>query len=254
MDSVLLLAITDCSGLGMVADVYKANELGSIMSKVLVANMLGFLVGPVLGGVLNDYVGPRAPYFVCAGLTGLDFLARMIIISPVSMNQVEDSVIENNVQSSDKIDINTPTTIKRDDLGNKPVSFYQLLSDPQVVVTVFTIILAATVFSGIEPTLPLYLESKFNMTPSQIGLLYISIIIPNAVSGLIAGPLSDKYGRKNITALGLLLFAVSCPLIAVCNTILGMGFALGFFGGMNGIVQTPTFPEMAGTIHKTLDL
>lgn len=248
----------------MIADIYPASKLGSVMSKVLIANMFGFLgktnssknnnksAGPPLGGLLNDYVGPKAPYLFCAGLTFLDLLVRLAI-KPQKINSKE-------VHISEKVDIppqiHHTTSISTDivESVNLPpslihqesVTFIHLLSDPQVVVTFLTIILAATVFSGIEPTLPLYLFEKFGLSPSQIGLLYIAIIIPNAITGLIVGPLSDKHGRKNFICLGAVFFGVACPLVALSGSIALIVVSLGFFGAMNGVITTPTFPEMAG--------
>ena len=66
-------------GLSMLADVYAPADLGVVMGTVLSANTVGFLIGPPVGGFLYQYVAPRAPFYLAAGLALLDVGARLFI-------------------------------------------------------------------------------------------------------------------------------------------------------------------------------
>jgi MFS family permease len=120
-----------------------------------------------------------------------------------------------------------------------------LISDVQIIVTCLAIVAGATVFSGIEPTLPVYLAKSFGLSASSIGLVWMAIVMPNMISSIIWGKLSDQYGRKNITALGLVLFAASSLVLALPKSLWALILALIAFGFSAAIVLTPGLPEMA---------
>ena len=76
------------------------------------------------------------------------------------------------------------------------------------------------------------------------------ILIPNMIVSIIAGHLSDKYGRKNIAFFGVVLFGISCPIVSAAGDIVGLCFALALFGAANAVLLTPTLPEMADVVER----
>ncbi len=106
------------------------------------------------------------------------------------------------------------------------------------------------IIQGLEPTFPVYVSDRFNLEPFQIGLLYTAIIVPNMVVGIITGKLSDKYGRKNISLIGAVSFAIFCPLIAFARNIFTLVIALMLFGTASSIMFTPTLPEFTEYAEK----
>ncbi len=68
------------------------------------------------------------------------------------------------------------------------------------------------------PSLPLMLE-EFNVEPSLIQLTLTMTMVGMAIGQIVAGPISDRYGRKTPLKLGMLAFAVSTFGCMVSNSI-----------------------------------
>lgn len=69
-------------GLGLLADVYPPDNLGFVMGATMMANAVGFMLGPVVGAYFYDYHGYKAPFIFCAALAFLDFLCILFIAEP----------------------------------------------------------------------------------------------------------------------------------------------------------------------------
>ena len=98
-------------------------------------------------------------------------------------------------------------------------SIVPMLCDTQVIMTCCCIMVSAAVFSGIEPTLPLYLKETFQQSPTSIGMLYSAVILPSLVFSTLTGMLSDRIGRKNVMALGSFSFSIGCCAVAMAHSI-----------------------------------
>jgi len=96
--------------------------------------------------------------------------------------------------------------------------------------------LAAVPYSGIDINLPALAATgaTLNASASDVGLTMSAFVLSLAVMPLIYGPASDRFGRKPIVALGILLFvtgslacafAPSLPALLVCRVIQGVGAA-----------------------------
>ncbi|KAJ3281074.1 hypothetical protein HK104_000229, partial [Borealophlyctis nickersoniae] len=236
-------------GFCMLADTFAAEELGGVMGTVLGANTVGFLVGPPLSGFLFEYVHPKAPYAFCAVLALLDLGGRLFLKPPDCAGQLlQKSDDECELLGEEGTSSAGSHSVTTKVVGRK-VGMLDLLKDWQVLCTCCTVAVGAAVFSGIEPTLPIYLQTHFNATPSQVGLIWIAIIIPNFLMGILTGHISDKHGRKNIAAVGTLLFGLATPFIALSSTIPTLILALCCFGAANAVLNTPALPEMADFVN-----
>lgn len=88
----------------------------------------------------------------------------------------------------------------------------------------------ASVISGVLS----YIDIKWSLSDLQLGWAVSAITIAAAVGMLISGPLSDKYGRRNVLKVAAILFTASAILTAIAPTfstfIIGRllgGFAVG---------------------------
>jgi MFS family permease len=71
-------------GFALLSDTYPANELGVEMGKAIIGQTFGMMVGPPVGGLLQEHMGKRAPYIFCLILIVIDLIARLFIIEPRS--------------------------------------------------------------------------------------------------------------------------------------------------------------------------
>ncbi|KAJ3325574.1 hypothetical protein HDV06_003344 [Boothiomyces sp. JEL0866] len=224
-------------GFSILAESFPTN-LGKIMGNVMTANTLGNLIGPPLGGLLFDNFGTMAPFYLCAGICLLDTCFRVFLPSPAL---AIDYNFKGEVGESTRLLENQPV----DSPGKKSIGMWKLVTNFQMIVTLLAIIVAEGVLTGIEPTLPLYLNAAFNLNTTSVGFIWTAISIPKMLACTLSGTLSDKYGRKSITTLGLAVFAVSCPLVGFADTVELLIVALALFGIGAGISLVPGVPEMA---------
>ncbi|WP_283771809.1 sugar porter family MFS transporter [Cellulophaga sp. 20_2_10] len=84
----------------------------------------------------------------------------------------------------------------------------------------------ASVISGVVK----FIEPEFNLTKLQLGWAVSSITLTAAVGMLIAGPMSDKHGRRRILKFAAILFTIS----AVGSALAGNFFWLIIFRMIGG--------------------
>ncbi|KAJ8328863.1 hypothetical protein O5D80_002835 [Batrachochytrium dendrobatidis] len=277
-------------GFCMLADIFPQSRLGAVMGSVLMANTFGFLIGPPLGGVFFEFIGERSPFLFCALLAFLDLMARLFIrpgvssirYKAVSIQDVdEDSTDteseqqEDNQDSNDLHDRNShlvasvcqPLLTPSDRIEYESVevaenlfpqriqqnTMLDLVKDSQILVTLLCVIISSSVFAGIEPTLPIYLSQELKASPSLVGALWIFIAIPSMLGCSWAGHISDKYGRKNVMAFGMLFFAIASPMLALGKHMFILIPGLICFSLSNAVALTPAMPEMADFMHARDD-
>lgn len=126
----------------------------------------------------------------------------------------------------------------------------KLLSHWKIASCLVATVVGASVFSGVEPTLPIHLQRTFHADASTIGLLFMAIVIPTFLSPVI-GAASDKYGRWVVSCTGTVLTAISAPLIAYPSKHIWLEIPpLMLFGLASSMITTPLLPQMGEVVHK----
>ncbi|KAI9207881.1 major facilitator superfamily domain-containing protein [Polychytrium aggregatum] len=223
----------------MFADIYPPSKLGIAMSNLLAANTIGVTVGPPIGGILYDNLGQHAPFIFCAGLAGIDFLGRLMLKTKVADAATDSSTGDETSRDAEA------TAPKR------KVSMISLLKNPQVLCTCGSVLFGTIAFTGIEPTVPIYAAQQFGFNPTNIGLLFLAIVLPNIVASYFAGWISDRYGRKNVQAAGMLVVSLSCVFVGLAPTLSLFIVAFALMGIGVGFNVSPTLPEMAEFVEES---
>jgi DHA1 family tetracycline resistance protein-like MFS transporter len=100
-----------------------------------------------------------------------------------------------------------------------------------IFITVFIDLIG---FGIVIPVLPFYVEgTKFNASPSTVGLLFASYSVMQLVFSPILGRLSDKYGRRPILLLSLIGTGLGFLVLGFATT-LWMLFAGRIIDGISG--------------------
>lgn len=92
-------------GFALLSDTYPANQLGAAMGKVMIGQTLGLMVGPPVGGLLQDHVGEKAPYVFCIILIAIDLTARLLIIEPRSAKVLAIRAFQKQQQESQAMEM-----------------------------------------------------------------------------------------------------------------------------------------------------
>lgn len=108
----------------------------------------------------------------------------------------------------------------------------------------------ASVISGVNK----FIEAEFQLTKIQLGWAVASLTLTSTLAMLIAGPLSDKYGRKSILYVAAALYSVSAlgSAFAPNYTMLVLARMIGGFGVGASLIIAPMYiaeiapPQMRG--------
>ncbi|KAI9484748.1 major facilitator superfamily domain-containing protein [Zychaea mexicana] len=224
-------------GLGLLADVFPTKRLGVVMGTVLTAHTVGFAIGPAMGGFLYEYGGYSAPFLCCAAFALLNFFAIVWIAEPPHDKHTKKPT-QKYTQPDD------------DDAKQAPITIWSLCKNWRILCCVLCTTVSSSVFSGIEPALPIHLEKTYDASASTVGLVFVAMVVPAFLAPLI-GHLSDRIGRYVISATGMLVMAVASPLVAVhYPTVYMIIPALMVFGFSSPLTLTPILPEMGEVVDE----
>lgn len=102
----------------------------------------------------------------------------------------------------------------------------------------------ASVISGVVK----FIEPEFGLTKLELGWSVASLTLTASLAMLIAGPLSDKYGRRTVLRYAAILYAVSAISSALASTFFWLVVArmIGGFGVGASLILAPMYiAEMA---------
>lgn len=110
----------------------------------------------------------------------------------------------------------------------------------------------ASVISGVVK----FIEPEFGLTKLELGWAVSSLTLTATLAMMIAGPLSDRWGRKRVLSLAAILYALSAILSAFAPTFVFLVIArmLGGFGVGASLIIAPMYiaeiapPKIRGTM------
>lgn len=190
---------------------------GFVMGVFTISMYASLSVGPLLGGVVNDYFGLRTA-FACMGvLSFLAFCLCMVFLPPTKKEPRPKS-------------------------AQTPTNYSVLLKNPNILGP--TVLRMANTFciGAIWGFLPVYAESEFGLSSSRIGILISMGVAVPCVLMTPMGWLADKINKHAMILVGAILMAS-----AVFSFTFAPGFWFLFAGnvifGIGGGIMAP--PIMA---------
>ena len=214
-------------GLALVADVVAPEELGASFGLIFGFNTLGYLMGPLLGGVLSKYSNIDVPFYVCSLLAFADLIGRLLIRPKMHSPNVQAQSI---------------------DLWR--VSKHLLKSSKIAIVSAY-IILSSMITAAIEAALVRHLFEEFGLNPFQISIFLLSWVISSIIFSILGGNLADIYDRYIMLKLSLFGTALCTAFLGTESSKYGWFFAACFvFGGATSLLSAPTLPEMGHIVNS----
>jgi DHA1 family tetracycline resistance protein-like MFS transporter len=190
---------------------------------------LGFIVGPILGGIAGEY-DVKYPFFIAGGLTLLNFLYGIFVL-PESLEKSKRK--------------QTVELVKANPLGS-----FHLLTRSNVVaklaVAFFLLYLAGY---AVQSTWPFYGMLKFGWTESMVGYsLGIVGVVVAVVQGLLVKHSVSWWGERKTVFIGYLSWFVGLLLFAFVNQswLLFASVLPYCFGG----IATPTLQSIVSNKFK----
>ncbi len=175
---------------------------------------LGFIIGPVIGGVLGHY-GPRYPFFAAAGLTFLNFLYGYFL--------VPESLPKENRRKFHWVNANP--------IG----SFRHIRKYPNIMPLLLCVFLINIAAHAVQSTWSYFTMEKFHWDERMVGysLGIIGVLLTIVQAGLIR-VIIPKLGLPKSIVLGLCLNSISLLAFGLAGTSM-MLFAVSVLYVLGGI-------------------
>lgn len=158
---------------------------------------LGFIIGPLIGGLLG-YYGARVPFYVAALLCMMNFLYGLFVLP--------ESLEKDKRRSFDW---------KR---ANPVGTFNFLRKQSKISNLIFALFLVYVALHAVQSNWHFFSMYKFNWTERAVGLsLGLLGLLTGLVQGLLIRWTTPKLGEQKSIYFGLLLYALGLMLFAFTN-------------------------------------
>jgi DHA1 family tetracycline resistance protein-like MFS transporter len=195
---------------------------------------IGFVLGPMIGGLADHYIGHVAPGLIAAGLSIVNFFSASAILR-------ESLAAEHR------------TARPLFDFGH----MVEALARRQLRPLMLVWLLAPFSFSGYPGVLPLHAAKAFAWGAKDLGWLFVVIgAIAALVQGFLFGRIERRTGARTLLILGLFGMAVSIAAVPYAGSSLlvyawtvPLAFSNSLFSpAASGLVSIYADPTEQGTI------
>jgi DHA1 family tetracycline resistance protein-like MFS transporter len=212
------------AAMGVVADVVPENERAKWVGIVMGSYGAGLIFGPVVGGVLYDGWGFAAPFITSAVMAVIAFGAAVVMVPETRTSEMRWREALRNRRAT----------------ASAPVSgesFWASLPRPLYVFGTLLILdfIGVFVFAFVEPQMVFYFYDQLGWTTIQFGIVVGAYGLAMVFGQLVLGQSSDRFGRKPLIVLGILLstslyaglvLVTLYPLMLLVAALAGLGSAL----------------------------
>lgn len=193
---------------GVVADISTASERGSFIGFVTAGSLLGPSLGPVIGGLLSQYLGWRSifwflvifagafliPFIVLFPETGRDVVGNGSI-PPPKWNKPLISYLRS--RRAGRSERETPTNRPRRKIGfPNPFMALAIVFQKDVSIILFSNALLFAGFYDVSASIPSIYNSQYGLNDLQVGLCYIPFGIGATIASIVNGKFLDYNYRR----------------------------------------------------------
>ncbi|ERF71596.1 hypothetical protein EPUS_00585 [Endocarpon pusillum Z07020] len=259
-------------GLAMIMDTVGVGNLGKVMGTIFSFVSVGELAAPVLGGVLYDKTGFAGVFGLSAGILGVDFIMRLLVVEKKVAARYEDP--KQNAPESDTTGDAEDTSPTEEDallpktekdyytippnqnsiVRNLPVLY--CLTSPRLLTALLLAFMHAFILGTFDATVPTEAESLFHFSSLRSGLLFIALDVPYLIFGPLAGWTVDKYGPKPAAVFGFGYLVPTLILLRLPHAGSGSGqiilycALLSLCGVGMGVIGSPSIVEASNVVQK----
>lgn len=209
-----------------IADVTEPEDRGRAFGMMGAAFGVGFILGPVFGGFLGE-INPRLPFFVAAGIAGINFLYGYFIL-PESLKE------------EDRRDF----SLARANPFGAMVHFSKV---PRVAWFIVAIGLYQIAHAVYPSTWNFHGEIRYDWSEFEIGLSLAAVGIGSAISqALLTGYLIKRFGPMQAGLFGLVANAIALLLFFLASAP-WMAYAVIFVSAIGGVAM-PAINTITSTL------
>jgi DHA1 family tetracycline resistance protein-like MFS transporter len=231
------------AAMGVVADIMPEEKRGQWVGVVMGGYGVGFILGPVIGGLLYDNWGFAAPFVASAVFAFIAFIAAGILVPETRtpelrhqerLRQHQETGLASEQSTSVWASLPTPLTI-----------FATLL---------FLDFAHTFAFAFIEPPLVFYLYDVQGWSTVQFGAVIGTYGLSLVLGQATLGRLSDRYGRKPLIVTGVALNATlyfGLVYLTDFYAVLGVAAIAGLGGALLGPAISAFFLDITAEQHRS---
>ncbi|CAD6446296.1 b3dcaffd-9da6-4130-97fc-094be0ca55b4 [Sclerotinia trifoliorum] len=247
-------------GFGVIADVSTSAERGSYMGLVGAGAMMGPAIGPVIGGILAQFLGWRAIFWFLVILAAVFLIPFTLTVPETGRNVVGNgsippqgwnmTVVEwwkyrKEQKSADGLSRTVTAENRRAaqaDLASKrklrwpnPLKTVYIIMEKDVAMVLFYNALLYTAFYDVTASIPQLFKEMYGFNDLQIGLCYLPFGCGCALSSIINGKMLDRNYKKIARNIGFSIdhkrgdnlrhFPIERARLEIIWPLLGVGLA-----------------------------
>ena len=196
-----------------VSDVTTSQNRGTAMGYLSMGNMVGFIIGPALGGFLAQFLGIRIPFILAAIATLITMAFLYVLVQEPTKKIIRESMPK--------------------------IPLREVISRAQKCYGILGIAMFANMFAMGILEVAFMLDAVVNLgvQPYEIGLFFGVVGITMMVGNVGFGKLSDIRGRKWLIVIGAMIGALSMMMFIFATTpsdLLVAGVVLSIGMSMRG--------------------
>ncbi|KAJ2836986.1 hypothetical protein FBU31_001235 [Coemansia sp. 'formosensis'] len=302
--------ITWAVGLAMIADVYSGDGMGKAMGVAFSGFTIGYLGGPVLGGVIYGAGGTHAIAIFVGAIAVVDLGFRLLLVEPKRMQPSQSPqagsvagvdptptekqtqhTISTEVGSTPTAEVSPPAIMPSSadcEIGDmesgvqahntaansikatvdvspadapleRRTTMWDLLKEWPILACCIATITVTGASGSFEPTLPIHMAEEYGSSPSIIGVVFIALVIPSMITGILVGRFTDDervlnylapYGRFAFMIVGSLLAAIAVACVGATRNIAGLVVSLAAVGFLCGTAAVPIMSTMGVHVYR----
>jgi DHA1 family multidrug resistance protein-like MFS transporter len=174
-----------------IGDITPVGEEGKWMSYYNISFATGFACGPLMGGLLTDYLGMNAAFYGMAFCNLLAFLGVLLFV---------------------------PETVPKGKASTPYSALFKGIAANRVMWGIFSFRLGLASYRGILITfLPVFAAIYVGLSPSQIGILLTVNAFVVSVMQIPSGRLADRFDRRALMVLGGFISLIAMALMPAFN-------------------------------------
>lgn len=230
---------------GMVADLAPQDRRAQWIGILSGGASVGWIAGPILGGLLYDRWGYAASLVVSIGMAALAFVTALMAIRETRSRIAHG--LTGGSSGTEASRYSYPRSALRELRAALPGSLAPLI---MLLITCFVVMFA---YAFIEPRLMFYAYDDLGWSSSMLGLMMSTFGVALMLGEFGLGRLSDRIGRKPVIVIGLVLFSAQFIGLALSNNYIWIALSFVIAGLGNALFDpalSASILDMAPSEHQ----
>ncbi len=211
----------------VITDITPPSERASGMGKIGAAAGVGMVLGPALGGLLDD-VGPGWPFYAVSAIAAVNFVGALFFLPetrPAGLARPDWREL-------------APTFVPT------PLRVIGQAHDRPIGIFLYLWLHLYLGFAVVEASLPIYLLQRFEMPPFDIGLLFAALgVVVVFTQGWLVGRVTTRRNEGALMIAGCMVMAVGLGLVPLMGNQAGL-YAVGMLIALGNGFTFPIFTSI----------